>query len=393
VVLAGLGAGDTTLWCGALGKCIADGGTTYDALEREVTWSSMLHRGGEVPRRVALQGTREPDGVEPLYRHPVDGSPLLVGWTPLVDGIRHAVEAHVGHPLNHCLLQLYRHGRDWIGEHSDKTLDVARPSAIVNVSLGRMRTMVLRPKRAREAVPAAAQKIPLPHGSFLVMGLATNSEFYHEIRQEGASADDGPRISLTFRHIGTLYDAGSGAVWGVGAPTDDRAEAEARARALAALPADERERQERAEAEHMRSAEFLALNPRGQTPVLVEPDGTRVNESLAILTYLELRYPEPALLPRAEPGALARVLALVQEAETFACAYEPLEMLFIDEALLARRRRAPGARWGPGRPWRSTCRCGSRARRALPSSLASRSPWRTARSTRCWHTCCAAASH
>lgn len=92
VVLAGLGAGDTTLWCGALGECIADGGTTYDELEREVTWSSMLHRAGEVPRRVALQGTREPDGVEPLYRHPVDGSPLLVGWTPLVNGIRHAVE-------------------------------------------------------------------------------------------------------------------------------------------------------------------------------------------------------------------------------------------------------------------------------------------------------------
>ena len=110
---------------------------------------------------------------------------------------------------------------------------------------------MLRPKRASEAVPAAAQKIPLPHGSFLVMGLATNSEFYHEIRQGGASADDGPRISLTFRHIGTLYDAGSGAAWGVGAPTDDRTEAEARARARAALPADERERRERAEAEHL----------------------------------------------------------------------------------------------------------------------------------------------
>ncbi|WP_437726065.1 glutathione S-transferase family protein [Sorangium sp. So ce861] len=56
-----------------------------------------------------------------------------------------------------------------------------------------------------------------------------------------------------------------------------------------------------------RAPEFLALNPRGQAPVLVEPDGTVVNESLAILTYMEMRYPDPPLLPPpTEPGALAR---------------------------------------------------------------------------------------
>jgi hypothetical protein len=111
--------------------------------------------------------------------------------------------------------------------------------------------MVLRPKRAAGEASAATQKLPLPHGSFLVMGLETNREFSHAIRQEGPSDEDGPRISLTFRHIGTLYDAGEGAVWGVGAPTSARAEAEARARARAVLPADERERRERAEAERM----------------------------------------------------------------------------------------------------------------------------------------------
>jgi glutathione S-transferase len=79
-----------------------------------------------------------------------------------------------------------------------------------------------------------------------------------------------------------------------------------------------------------RTPEFLALNPRGQTPLLIEPDGTKINESLAILTYLELRYPEPALLPSVkEPQDLANALAWVQEAETFACAYDPLESLFV----------------------------------------------------------------
>ncbi|WP_437999885.1 glutathione S-transferase family protein [Sorangium sp. So ce185] len=78
-----------------------------------------------------------------------------------------------------------------------------------------------------------------------------------------------------------------------------------------------------------RAAEFLALNPRGQAPVLVEPDGTVMNESLAILTYLEMRYPDPPLLPPpAEPGALARALAWAQESEATACVYDPLESLF-----------------------------------------------------------------
>jgi len=51
--------------------------------------------------------------------------------------------------------------------------------------------------------------------------------------------------------------------------------------------------------------DFLAVNPFGHIPVLTDGD-FRVIESLAILDYLEARYPEPALLPT-EPRALANV--------------------------------------------------------------------------------------
>jgi nicotinamidase-related amidase/alkylated DNA repair dioxygenase AlkB len=274
VAIGGLGAGDTTLWCGALRACFA-AGASYEALEREVRWSTMFHRGGEVPRLVAIQGTRGPGGVEPLYRHPVDGQPDLADWTPVVDQLRRVTEERIGHPLNHCLIQLYRHGRDWISEHSDKTLDLERPSFIVNVSLGRTRTMVLRPKKAGEEGkearqktagdegpearqkkagdegPEAKQKIPLPHGSILVMGLETNRALYHAIRQEGARDEDGPRISLTFRHIGTMLEPSTGAVWGIGSPVSTQAEARVRAASRAALDPAERRLQERAESERM----------------------------------------------------------------------------------------------------------------------------------------------
>jgi glutathione S-transferase len=85
-----------------------------------------------------------------------------------------------------------------------------------------------------------------------------------------------------------------------------------------------------------RAPSFLALNPRGKAPVLVEPDGIVLNESLAILPYLAMRYPLPALVPSPhQPRHLAEVLRLVQEAETFSCAYAPLEQLFVTPPLLA----------------------------------------------------------
>lgn len=51
--------------------------------------------------------------------------------------------------------------------------------------------------------------------------------------------------------------------------------------------------------------EFLALNPFGHVPVLVDSD-FRVIESLAILDYLEAKYPNPPLLPT-NAMSLARV--------------------------------------------------------------------------------------
>lgn len=55
--------------------------------------------------------------------------------------------------------------------------------------------------------------------------------------------------------------------------------------------------------------EFLTMNPFHHIPVLVD-DGFRVVESLAILDYLEAKYPTPALLPTD-----AKMLAIVRMVE------------------------------------------------------------------------------
>ncbi|WP_342249530.1 maleylacetoacetate isomerase [Sphingomonas sp. OTU376] len=66
-----------------------------------------------------------------------------------------------------------------------------------------------------------------------------------------------------------------------------------------------------------RSPEHLARNPQGFVPALEADDGHVITQSLAILDWLDARYPEPRLIP-ADPDARAAALAraLVIAADT-----------------------------------------------------------------------------
>ena len=59
-----------------------------------------------------------------------------------------------------------------------------------------------------------------------------------------------------------------------------------------------------------RRTEFLALNPAGEVPVLVEPDNTVLSDSAAICEYLEEQSPEPNLMG-GKPYEKAEVRRLV----------------------------------------------------------------------------------
>jgi maleylacetoacetate isomerase len=66
--------------------------------------------------------------------------------------------------------------------------------------------------------------------------------------------------------------------------------------------------------------EYRRVNPQMALPALVEDDGTTLFQSLAILEYLDEKYPSPPLLP-SDPAGRARVRAL---ALMVACEGHPL---------------------------------------------------------------------
>jgi maleylacetoacetate isomerase len=76
------------------------------------------------------------------------------------------------------------------------------------------------------------------------------------------------------------------------------------------------------------SEEYRAFNPQGLVPVL-EIDGHRLTQSLAIINYLDLRYPNQPLIP-ASAAERAHVVAL---AMVVACDIHPLQNLRVGKYL------------------------------------------------------------
>jgi len=72
-----------------------------------------------------------------------------------------------------------------------------------------------------------------------------------------------------------------------------------------------------------RFADYAALNPSKSVPLLVDDNGTTLSQSMAIIDYLDARFPEPRLIP-VEPRLRARVLEV---ANGIACDMHPLNNL------------------------------------------------------------------
>lgn len=186
---------------------------SIDDLKKEINFQEMYSQGLPVPRLVSIQGLY--NKLKPLYRHPADSQPEIEQMTPLVKKICDILSLKCDEHFNHVLIQLYRDGNDYIGEHADKTLDIRKNTKIVNYSVGSTRTMKLRTKKIEDE-ERQIKKVRLMHNSVFVLSWDSNKKWLHSInpdkrqlkeKSEDELINSGERISFTYRNIATFIDS------------------------------------------------------------------------------------------------------------------------------------------------------------------------------------------
>ena len=123
-------------------------------------------------------------------------------WIPSILELKSAIESATNECYNFVLVNYYRNGLDYIGEHRDDETELCPNSSIASLSLGQEREFRFRHKDARGS--KASRKIPplkifLAYGSLLLMNPPTNRFWYHSLPKRKCVT--GARLNLTFRKM------------------------------------------------------------------------------------------------------------------------------------------------------------------------------------------------
>lgn len=113
-------------------------------------------------------------------------------FTPVLLKLKNRVEEKTGEHFNSALLNLYHHGMEGMGRHSDDEDSIVLQSAIASLSFGAERPFVFLHKASREKI-----KVSLPAGSLLLMRGECQQKWWHELPKTKQVMT--PRINITFR--------------------------------------------------------------------------------------------------------------------------------------------------------------------------------------------------
>ncbi|CAG8531983.1 11584_t:CDS:1 [Diversispora eburnea] len=116
-------------------------------------------------------------------------------YPPSIKLIKEKLEFILNTDFNFVLLNWYKNGSDYIGEHSDDERGLAPNGMIASVSLGASRKFVFRNKLNKKNV----QKLISQNGSLMIMKGTTQKYWKHYIPKEKKITEG--RISLTFRQL------------------------------------------------------------------------------------------------------------------------------------------------------------------------------------------------
>jgi alkylated DNA repair dioxygenase AlkB len=119
-------------------------------------------------------------------------SKIASPWSAPLLAIRERVEALSSHAFNSCLLNLYHHGSEGMGWHSDDERTLGRNPVIASVSFGAERPFRFKHRTTKQVIP-----LILENGSLLVMKGETQHHWLHALPK--TTKVNVPRINLTFR--------------------------------------------------------------------------------------------------------------------------------------------------------------------------------------------------
>lgn len=142
----------------------------------------------KIPRLQAWYG-------DPLASYTYSGLHMQpLPWHRDLLTIKSTIEKALNQQFNGVLANLYRDGQDSMGMHADDEPELGQQPVIASLSLGEPRTLLFKHKMSAQKV-----KLPLAHGSLLVMAGTTQQYWQHGIAKSSQSLN--ARINLTFRYL------------------------------------------------------------------------------------------------------------------------------------------------------------------------------------------------
>tara|TARA_B100000575_G_scaffold240473_1_gene203233 strand:+ start:1303 stop:1911 length:609 start_codon:yes stop_codon:yes gene_type:complete len=110
-------------------------------------------------------------------------------------GLLNRIHEKTNYRFNSVLLNLYRDGMDSNGWHSDNEPELGNDPKIASITLGQERFFHIRHKKKKNL----KYKILLKHGSLLIMGEKSQTDWVHQIPKTKKKIN--ARVNLTYRYI------------------------------------------------------------------------------------------------------------------------------------------------------------------------------------------------
>lgn len=167
----------------------------FEMLLQEIPWRQRTHIRQDIsfeePRLTSWYG-------ELPYTYSRLTMQANPDWHPLLAMLKDRIEDFTKETFNSLLCNLYRNEKDSVDWHSDDEPPLGKNPVIASLSFGACRMFEMRKKPLPEEYTYVQRvRIPLDHGTLLMMEGATQEDWQHRVPKDYHSRD--ARINLTFR--------------------------------------------------------------------------------------------------------------------------------------------------------------------------------------------------